>query len=113
MDVSWGWVFDAARLSFSYGTSLRLSRSSRIGEITHFFARLFRKWGGQCQLSTILCLMANAVASTRDVTPNLLKMLLTWRSTVRSLINNSFANALLVFPKATWRNTWISRRVRP
>src|SRR5690606_11567975 len=37
MDVSWGWVFDAARLSFSYGTSLRLSRSSRIGEITHFF----------------------------------------------------------------------------
>ena len=41
------------------------------------------------------------------------KMLLTWRSTVRSLRTSSSAIALLVRPAATSRSTWSSRAVRP
>ena len=46
-------------------------------------------------------------------TPSLAKMLLTWRSTVRSLSTSSAAIALFVSPAATRRRTWSSRAVSP
>src|ERR671923_2624746 len=59
------------------------------------------------------CSYAKAVAAARDDTPSLVKMLLTCRSTVRSLRTKSAAIALLVRPAVTSRRTCSSRCVSP
>src|SRR5690606_11348515 len=53
---------------------------------------------------------AGAVAAARVVTPSLRKMLLTCRSTVRSLMNSRVAMSRFVMPEATSRSTSSSRR---
>ena len=53
------------------------------------------------------------MAADLDDKPSLVKMLLTWRATVFSLMNRSSAIARLVFPVATDASTCTSRAVRP
>ena len=53
------------------------------------------------------------MAAARVETSGLVKMLLTWRSTVFSLSDNSRAMALLVLPVASRRSTCSSRSVSP
>src|SRR5690606_10932532 len=53
---------------------------------------------------------ACAVAAARVVTPSLRKMLLTCRSTVRSLMTSRAAMSRFVTPEATSRSTSSSRR---
>ena len=53
------------------------------------------------------------MAAARDDRPSLVKMLLTWRATVFSLMNSSAAIARLVLPAATRRSTSTSRAVSP
>src|SRR5512132_1579030 len=73
-----------------------------------------RGLGGFTQLGhTRRCSYAYAVAAARDDTPSLVKMLLTCRSTVRSLRTSSAAMALLVWPVATRRSSCTSRAVNP
>jgi hypothetical protein len=52
------------------------------------------------------------VAAAREATFSLMKILLTWRSTVFSLRNSSPAILRLVMPEATRRSTWSSRAER-
>ena len=53
------------------------------------------------------------MTADRDETPSLVKMLLTWRATVFSLITSSSAIARFVLPVATRRTTSSSRAVSP
>src|SRR4030095_16985930 len=57
----------------------------------------------------ILCSYANAIAAARDGTSSFTRMLLTWRSTVRSLTDRRVAIALLVQPSAMSRSPCRSR----
>src|SRR5438477_21564 len=59
------------------------------------------------------CSYANAVAAARVDKPSLVKMLLTWRATVFSLMTSSVAIARLLLPLATRRRTCTSRADRP
>ena len=59
------------------------------------------------------CLKAYAVASARDESPDFVKMLLTWRATVFSLMKSSVAIARFVLPAATSVITSLSRRLNP
>src|SRR5436309_5826205 len=56
-------------------------------------------------IQTMLCSKAKAVAAVRDETSSLEKMLLTWRATVLSLMNNSVAISLFDLPFATRART--------
>jgi len=60
----------------------------------------------------ILAELRKAVAAARVDTPSFVKMLLTWRATVFSLIPSFVAMARLVLPVATSTSTWVSRPVR-
>src|SRR6266699_1515739 len=59
------------------------------------------------------CSYAYAVAAARVDTPSLVKMLLTWRATVFSLMKSAAAIARFDLPEATRRTTSTSRADRP
>src|SRR5215831_10586471 len=60
-----------------------------------------------------LCLYAYAVAAARDDRSSFVKMLLTWRATVFSLMRSRPAIVRFFAPVATRRSTSISRPVSP
>lgn len=64
-------------------------------------------------ISTIPCLIPYATAAVRESTSSFVKMLDTWRWTVRSLRCSSLAIARFALPRAMRRRISISRGVSP
>ena len=85
----------------------------RIGRTTHLAATAAWVRSAHATRQTSLCSYANAVAAAREDTPSLARMLLTWRSTVRSLRTSSAAIALVGRARGDQPQHLSSRGVSP